>query len=282
MRLLVFSNIYIALAAVALTWETYALLGAADASAGLALLVFGGTLFVYNLDRLVSSTREDAVAITERHRWIRERTGWLWALAGLGAAASAASLLWVPLDILWGLVPLGVISLAYSLPVMVRDGQTLRLKDVPGLKIFLIALVWASVTVVLPALDAGVDPLGADALWVLVERLIFVFAIALPFDVRDLERDRKEGIRTLPMMIGAGATRWLAIGLVGVFCVLCALHYGMQPQQAGIPLVANGLLTAAALWASNEAHAEMYYVGLLDGTMIAQGAMVLAWLRWVA
>ncbi|MFP4597669.1 MAG: UbiA family prenyltransferase [Persicimonas sp.] len=283
MRTLIFSNIFIALAAVALTFETFYLLGAAPAvhqtgSWGLGALVFFATLFVYNLDRLVSASREDAVEVTERHRWIRARRKWLWAAVSLSTLGGLVSLAFVPVDVLWGLVPLGAISLAYSLPVIAQEGKKLRLKDLPGLKIFLIALVWASVTVVLPALAAGADLFGADTALAFVERTIFIFAITLPFDVRDLERDRQAGIRTLPMKLGAARTRWLAVGLMVVFVAIVVAHYGLAVDGATVPLVASGLLTAVALWFSDEVRGAMYYVGFLDGMMLVQGAMVVFFL----
>ncbi len=277
MRPLIFSNIFIALAAIALTHATYFLIDATPGSHGLLALVFFATLFIYNLDRLVSTSREDAVEVTQRHRWIREHRRFLWALAGVSGVGAAASLFFIPLDVVWGLVPLGVVSLAYSLPVYSREGKKRRLKDVPGLKIFLIALVWGAVTVILPALEAGAEVIGADVILSFVERLIFIFAITLPFDTRDLERDRDSGIRTLPMMIGVGKTRWLAVGLMLVFSGLVVVHYGLEISTATIPMAAAGLLTAAALWPSDEVHGEMYYVGLLDGTMLLQGALVIGY-----
>lgn len=285
MRLLIFSNIFIALATVALSWATYWLLGVelgADwpepHSWGLMALVFFATLFVYNLDRLVSTSREDAVAVTERHRWIRDHRSWLWALAGVGGVGAAASFLFIPFELLWGLVPLGVVTLAYSLPVWSREGQKRRLKDVPGLKIFLIALVWSSVTVVLPALDAGIDLFGTNAVLTFVERMIFIFAITLPFDVRDMNRDAQAGIYTLPMTLGVGKTRGLAVGLMVVFVGLVVAHYGLEVSSATIPMALSGVLTAAALWPSDEVHGELYYVGLLDGTMLLQGVLVVGYL----
>ncbi|QDG51962.1 hypothetical protein FIV42_14805 [Persicimonas caeni] len=283
MRLLIFSNIFIALAAVALTHATYYLLGAGAASWlppswGLLALVFFATLFVYNLDRLVSISREDAVAVTERHTWIDAHRSWLWALAAVGGVGSAASFWFVPLDLLWGLVPLGVVTLAYSLPVWARDGQKRRLKDVPGLKIFLIALVWSSVTVVLPALDAGVEVFETNAVLAFVERMIFIFAITLPFDVRDMNRDAQAGIYTLPMTLGVHKTRWLAVGLMLIFVGLVVAHYGLTVSSATIPMALSGLLTAAALWPSHKVHGELYYVGLLDGTMLLQGVLVVGYL----
>jgi 4-hydroxybenzoate polyprenyltransferase len=287
MRLLVFSNIFIALAAVALSCQTYYLLEAGgrlqdQGTYALLALIFFATVFVYNLDRLVSASREDAVELTERHLWIRARRSWLWAAVGMSAMGGLVSLAFMSIDILWGLVPLGVLSLAYSLPVMVRGDRKLRLKDVPGLKIFLVALIWASVTVVLPALAAGVDLFGADTIWVFAERVVFIFAITLPFDVRDLARDRQAGIRTLPMRLGADRTRWFAMGLTAVFVVMVVVHYGLAIDAATLPLAASGLLTAVALWFSDEVREELYYVGLLDGTMLVQGVMVIAYFHMVA
>jgi 4-hydroxybenzoate polyprenyltransferase len=303
MRLLIFSNIYISFAAAALALQSYYLLGAREflrASPhgwGPAALIFCGTLVVYNLDRLVSSSREDAIETTDRHRWIGARKKRLWTLAALGALGGAASLFFVPASVIWGLIPLAAVALAYSLPLLGRkfgrsapDGEggapdqrrALRLKDIPGLKIFLIALVWAAVTVVLPALHASIELLSREVILVFFERMLFIFAITLPFDVRDLERDLKSGIRTLPMSLGARGTRRLAVAAMVVFSIFVVFHEGLDPAGPTIPLVAGALLTGVALGFCDRARSELYYVGLLDGAMLAQSILVIAYLEMIA
>lgn len=35
----------------------------------------------------------------------------------------------------------------------------------------------------------------------LVERFFFVFAITIPFDIRDIEADKQAGLKTIPLLI---------------------------------------------------------------------------------
>ncbi|AWV87821.1 UbiA family prenyltransferase [Bradymonas sediminis] len=301
MRLLIFSNIYISLAAAALTVQAYYVLGAraflrtTPHAWGPAALVFCATLMVYNLDRLVAGSGEDAVDLTERHRWIQARKRWLWGLVVLAGVAGAATLFVLPLSILAALIPLGLIAGAYSLPLLGRSDAASgradtsdkaaprlrtrrRLKDIPGLKIFLIALVWAAVTVILPALHASVDLASRGVLLTFVARMLFIFAITLPFDIRDMRGDAEAGIRTLPMLLGPQRTRLLALALMLGFCGVILVHYGAHLSGPTLPLLLSALATSAALLFCARPRPELYYVGLLDGTMLLQPLLVIAYL----
>jgi 4-hydroxybenzoate polyprenyltransferase len=276
MRLLIYSNLYIALAATLLAQSSYWLIGVEARWDTLSVLVFSATLLVYNLDRLVSASEEDQVQGTERHRWIHRRSKMLWGLAGAGALGSVVSLVLVK-PVLWkALIPLGVVSLAYSLPILVGGEGRKRLKELPGLKIFVIAMVWTAVTVLLPALNAGADILSPDVLLLSGERFLYIFAITLPFDVRDIRRDEASGITTLPMLLGVKRTRDLSLALMGVFAGICAVHYGLSPGDFGVSMAVFAALTACLLGFSRPQRGELYYVGLLDGTMFLYvGAVVL-------
>lgn len=267
MRIFIYSNLYIAAAATLLTQASYHLLGLDPRWDALSMLVFSATLLVYNLDRLVSASAEDEVAGTDRHVWIREHDRMLWALAGLGGLGTLVSLAFVDQTLWYVLVPLGVVSLAYSLPLLAGDDSRVRLKEVPGLKIFIISLVWSAVTALLPALNAGLAPSSTDLLLLVAERFIYIFAITLPFDVRDIVRDRSSGITTIPMLIGEVHTRHLSLALMSAFAAVCVLHYGVELGSGGAAMVAFAVATAFLLGMSTSQRSELYYVGLLDGTI---------------
>ncbi|MGM0557003.1 MAG: UbiA family prenyltransferase [Myxococcota bacterium] len=267
MRLFIYSNLYIALAATLLTQASYWLLDVPARWDALSVLVFSATLLVYNLDRLVSASEEDEVAGTDRHTWIREHSTMLWGLAVAGGAGSLASLFFLETSLWSVLIPLGVLSLAYSLPVLVGGEGRKRLKEIPGLKIFVISLVWAAVTAVLPALNAGFEPLSAEVGLLTAERFIYIFAITLPFDVRDIVRDESSGIETIPMMLGVERTRVLSLVSMAVFGGICAWHYGLPTDATSWSMAGFAALTAFLLGLSRPDRTELYYVGLLDGTM---------------
>jgi len=293
MRLLIFSNLYISLAAAALALQAYYLLGARDFLWhsphwwGPAALIFCATLAVYNLDRLVSASREDAGEFSARHRWIHARKSGLWGLVFAGVFAGAATLWVVPMRVIAALIPLGAVALAYSMPLLgarlsraPRVQKTRRrLKDIPGLKIFLIALVWAAVSVLLPALHASVSLGSRGVALTFLARMTFIFAITLPFDIRDMRGDARAGIRTLPIILGPRRTRLVALALMLVFCALVLSHYGARLDGPSVPLLASAALTGGALIFCARPRPEFYYVGLLDGTLLLQPLLVIAYLE---
>lgn len=284
MKALIYSNLYISVAAALLALGSYRLLGVEPSSYGLIGLVFCATMLVYNLDRLVGGQREDQVESTTRHLWIRRNRLVVRALIVGSAVGVVAALPFLEVATIAVLVPVGVLSIGYCVPLW-RRGRTdeegrrrgIRFKELPGVKTLAIATVWAVATVILPALEAGVSIQDASVAVVFLERLIFVFAITLPFDVRDLARDREAGIRTLAVLLGARRALALAIGLMAIFTAITGTRFLLGGDIAALVLFGCGLATLVALvpafWPGERD--GLYYVGLLDGTLLLQAALLL-------
>lgn len=282
MKWFVYSNLLIAASAALVTRATYVLLGGAPEWNAFVALVFWATLLVYNLDRLTDASDEDQIDATERHRWIRRHERLLWGSTALAAVGAALSALFVSWTILLGLVPLGAAALGYALPVLWGPEGPYRLKDVAGLKIFVITFVWAGATAFLPAVQQLDDPLTPTVFTTVLERALFIFALTLPFDLRDMERDRASEIRTIPLVLGADRTRHLALGLMVLFALLAVLHRGMGFQSPGLPLVISAAVTLALLTRATPDRSELYYVGALDGMITLQWLLVAGWRVWTA
>lgn len=274
MRLLVFSNLFIAAAAALVTWDSYARLGRPGPPGPEVWLVFFATLVVYELDRLLGASEEDRVDASARHLWLRGHRRALWALTGAAAAGVAACLPFLPIRVTAVLVVLGALSLAYVAPVVRRGGRWHRLKDLAGLKAFLIAAVWAAATVLLPAFSRGAALLPTA--WVTAERFLFVLAICLPFDVRDLARDRAAGIRTLPVALGVPATRAFGVALLVGYTGIVVAHYGVSASSPAFALVPTAALALGLVVAMDEHRPDTYYEVFVDGTLIVQGLLLLA------
>lgn len=85
-----------------------------------------------------------------------------------------------------------------------------RLKDITGVKNLIIAITWASGTAFLPYIAAG----GIDFSEVfLVYYFFFMKSLinTMLFDVRDIEGDRINGIKTIPVKLGLEKSRILLI-----------------------------------------------------------------------
>ncbi|OGX81119.1 hypothetical protein BEN49_15930 [Hymenobacter coccineus] len=88
-------------------------------------------------------------------------------------------------------MPLAALALLYSWPLGRWRGRPVALRDVPLLKVFLIAGVWSLITVGLPVL--ALHRPWAEAQGLLDQRFLLVLALAIVFDIRDYGRDRAAG-----------------------------------------------------------------------------------------
>ncbi len=261
-----YGHLLLASAAAGLTWATGALLGQ-RLPAGLPALAGAATLALYNFDGLVPYKRGQPAA-TARGRWLQRHPRTLAALALLGVGV-AAPLAWQLLrdtpDAWLKLAPLMALAGLYSVPIVPQNGRLRPLRDVPLAKGILIAAVWTGVTVALPA-RLGTPPVGiAELLILLTRRFLFVLALTLVFDLRDVEKDRAAGTRTIPLVLGERRTRWLGWALLAGCALLkpAGLNGGAALLLA-VPLVA----AAALLGGARPGRHDYYFAGLGDGTLL--------------
>lgn len=270
LKALIYSNAFVAVCASTLVWVTYAQLQLTDPFRldPMFGLVCFATLFVYNVDRIFGFSPEDRHQRSERHEWLLRHQNVVRALTALSAIAMITCGLLLPLHIFLVLIPMGAVSVAYGLPWIRWSGRWLRLKDIPGLKIVLIAVVWSLATSTLPIAYQQEQWLNTMTLHLFLQRALFIFAITLPFDVRDWEKDRTAGILTLPHILGLQGTRVVAtLAMVMMLIDVWWIHKS-QPLFWGLALSAG--ITTALLSRMSRQRGELYYAGWMDGTMLIQ------------
>ncbi len=106
---------------------------------------------------------------------------------------------------------LGLITFFYTIPMGVQTPKNLR--SIGGVKIYIIALVWAMATVVLPVLESQ-QILVADHWILVVQRTFIVIVLMLPFEIRDLDTDQLQ-LSTIPQKIGIQNTKIIGYALLG-------------------------------------------------------------------
>ena len=200
---LVASNVYVSLGVVSLTLLSLDIRQIEHPN--LLLFVFFTTLFVYNFIRLVNV---HSVISSEslRHQTIYRFRIFFWFVCIISALLGFYFFVTISEYIFFPIVGLGFVSIFYGLPIYKNESQLFRLRDLPGIKIFLIAFVWAFVTEGLPALLNG-EPLYYLALF---ERFLFIFAITIPFDIRDVNYDASH-LATIPQYFGINTAKWMAL-----------------------------------------------------------------------
>ncbi len=110
---------------------------------------------------------------------------------------------------------LGLFTLFYALPLF---GNNSNLRGLSGLKIFVIAFVWAGVTVFLPLAD-HLDLWAWDVAVMFLQRFFLVLALILPFEIRDLPFDLPQ-LGTIPQRYGVRGTKAAGLCLICLFVLL--------------------------------------------------------------
>ncbi|WMX17324.1 hypothetical protein [Aureispira sp. CCB-E] len=267
---LLYSNIYIALCAVAMTAQTlYVFDISVPTSPALLGLVFFSTLVIYALHRLVSLSKVDKNLKVERFNVIETYQRHIQIYAALGTIGGGVCFFFLARTTQYALVLPAILSLGYVIPFM--GNKKLRLRDVHFIKIFLIAIVWSYVTVLLPVLEHGI-PLEEQAIGAIIERILFIFVITLPFDLRDWEIDKKNGVRTIPATIGVKKTLQLAFFILVLWMLGVTQIY---TWSIVVGLWGSGITTGILVYYSPQQKHDYYFTALMDGTMLLQYGLVL-------
>ncbi|MFD2719073.1 hypothetical protein ACFST9_10125 [Hymenobacter monticola] len=266
-----FSSVWLAGAAAAQTaasfhrWPT----AAGGVNGRVVALVFAATLLVYNLDAVLPFKHRQPAAGSGRKAWQQRHRRALAVLAG--AAALAAAYLFLA-DGWWhylpALLPLTVLALVYSWPLVRWQGQRRAVREVPLLKGFLIAGVWSAITVGLPALALH-RPL-AEALGLLTQRFALVLALTIVFDIRDLTRDRAAGTRTFPVVLGVAGAKAAALAFLAAAMTL-GYERGVPPLGLGL----TALAAAAVILLAEERRSDYFFALWADGVLLVPAVLYL-------
>ena len=235
-------------------------------------LIFFATWFLYAIHRIVALQKVSPFKSEGRYLVISTFKSHIVIYAFIAAIGGAFCFFGVGFSVQLSLVIPAIISLGYVFPIVKGN---LRLRDFNHIKIFLIAIVWAWVTVVLPALEW--DEWGKWTTWLMVlERAIFIFAITLPFDIRDLKIDAHTKVKTIPSVIGVKNTKLLAYFCLTAMFVLVIINtqLGFYTVENQIALGISALSTAFFIRYSDKIEHDYFFTGLIDGTMLIQFLLV--------
>ncbi|WP_338791032.1 UbiA family prenyltransferase [Bernardetia sp. MNP-M8] len=250
-------------------------------------ILFFGTLVTYNL--CVFYTKGTA---SEKFEFIYKKRNILKIIFFLSLILLIPAPFFLTLNQFWFLVHLAIISIFYTVPIHIElpsekiideeingknDNKTedstpknyLSIpawRNIPYLKIFLIAYVWASATVIFPMLHEDLIIQTPQTIALFFERLLFTLAITIPFDIRDKEGDKKVGLNTLVSLLSPQRSKILALFLLIVCAILiCSFHINYF-LHFGIVYI----LTAFLILFSSNKRSEWYFTGFIDGLFVIE------------
>ena len=230
-----------------------------------ALLIFFSTLFIYNIDH-VADARVEGIPDERARDYFQH---WGVGLLVIGSAlATGLMVSWAPSAAQNVFVVYVTIGLVYGLPVIPvpRTGglRWHRLKDIPGVKAWVVAGTIAFASVGLPLAWAG-RPLDFDAWSVGVFTFVLIASGAHMCDVRDIDSDMQAGVRTLPIQAGVKRTKQ---ALILMNLVLLPMMYGgwlVGAESHPEMLVVAAVVVLFILFIRVDSSKEAYNI-VLDGT----------------
>lgn len=270
---LLFSNLFVALCAVAQGLVTYHLLDAKPDRYILAIIFFG-TLGVYNFSMLLSKPKNPEKSPYIRVRWIFSHHRFIISVTLISVLCLIPlGLLYLSIEAQLLMIFTAVLALGYNIPFLTINNQKIGLRNIPGIKLFLIALVWSVSCVLLPVVELEhnyqINISSAETLLLVAKRFLFIAAITVPFDIRDLFQDKLYALKTIPVMLGEKKAYLFCQFLLCLYLILLLL-FNQTVNADTIALTITIMLAGWLILKSNIKKNEYYYFLYLDGTMLLQ------------
>lgn len=263
--IVLFSSLFISLGSAALVIRTYYIIEK-PLDWGIVVFVFFATLFTYNISKIIplysflSREKDTNYAYNLRNQWNVKYKKELFFLSII----SLLSILVFAIDFSWNqllfLLQLGIISIVYSTPIF--SGKALR--SIPMIKIFLIAYVWASMSI-LPFINND-ELINENVIYIFIDSFLFILAITIPFDIRDYSRDKSQGLKTIPVVFGENKSKLLSV--LSLIITIVVNHFILQNSTQELINLFLTIVFIFIVFNSKEKYSEYYYLGLIDGMLI--------------
>lgn len=165
--------------------------------------IFFATISGYNFVKYAGVAKLHHMSLTRNLRAIQIFSFICFVLMGFYAYQ-------LPLRTLLWFIPFAILTILYAVPFL--SGFQKSLRSIAHLKIIVIALIWASVTVLLPVYHAEL-PVDTNVILSAIQRFFIVIVLMLPFEIRDLKYDAIS-LQTVPQKIGIPQTKRFGLALL--------------------------------------------------------------------
>ena len=117
------------------------------------------------------------------------------------------------------LISLSIINFIYAFPVF---SKAKNLRNLPLVKIYIIAMVWSITCVFLPIIEYQVN-FELDYIYMFLQQFLMVVVLMIPFEIRDLKYDLVK-LQTLPQILGILNAKILA-GILLIFITILSFYF---------------------------------------------------------
>lgn len=262
-RFFIYSNLFIALCAVLMVYQTHELLLHTIPSAYFIAFVFFATICSYSFHWYL--TPADIEITSPRTQWLSRHKNVHLVLFFIGLAGVVVSCFFLLNHWYWLLLS-ALITFLYSAPKIPHPYFKLLRKIALAKTVFL-AFVWMYVTTILPLLVSD-QPWRTGFSLFAASRFFLIYAICILFDYRDKEYDKSIGIRSLITWLSdKNITVLFVISLLFFFIsTVWLIRYGYSYDMI-ILLLIPGAITAGLYRYAKRNFSDMLYYFVLDGLM---------------
>lgn len=148
------------------------------------------------------------------------------------------------------------LTILYTLPFF---PNTKNARNWAGLKIYIVAICWVGVTVMLPILNSGISFQNSFYI-IALQRFFLIYSLILIFEIIDLKTDDLH-LKTVPQQIGVKNTKLLGFVLLIIFCGLSFFNGNSNRNIQFLELLLNfviAIVIAIFLYFSNENRSKYY------------------------
>jgi hypothetical protein len=249
-ELIVFSNVWIALGAIGIALSTY-FYTKSEVDWLVLTLVFFSTLFGYSLQNI--SQREIHNHRSNQILWSQSNNKLIKGIVFVSFLIS------IFLSFYIMKIYLIILSIPFFALVFLYGNvfsSKLQIRNIPFLKILIISFCWCWTCCALPQLVSG-----CVFNWNLTFIIfVYVFAITIPFDIRDMTIDKRK-IYTIPQFTGIRVAY-----IISQFSILCLFFFALY--LSNYLLCFFMVITNLVLIPSLKIKSEFYYLFVLDGLLV--------------
>ena len=218
------------------------------------------TLAVYNGQRLFKA---DKLKKTPWLLWVKKQEKRLYLLVLSSSILAIVFLFMIQKLNITALFILGITGFI-SVFYVIKLGKV-NLREIPYIKIHLIAVTWTIVLILFPIINEGIN---TSFIWICVAHYLYVVGVTIPFDIRDLKYDFRSQ-KTIPQVIGINGAKLISVILLLGFA---GIMYSLYPLTIWNWLFnLSVVLQLVLILLMSEKRSDIYCAGGIDGAIVLLG-----------
>lgn len=268
---MLYTNLFIGACAVAMFYHSRLIMELHTPAFTTASFIFFATVSAYSMLKIRPFLRKNQTTASDYALWLAQNQ--VLAYTILACTSIIAGLLVFNLSIMQiTLVTLAAfITLVYSIPFI----GTFSLRGLGFLKTFFVAIVWILITTML-SFDVNIDSMSNKMILLILTNLVFILPLCIAFEIKDMDDDAAAGILTIPMYLGIGKTKKLAIAIPICYIAVSLIIFAYNGAEAhteaaqAIASILPSIASIVVLQRLNKGSSFYYYYVLIDGLMLLQ------------